>query len=102
MRTVGQQGGMIFPTGLGIGATQLGCMVMSPSRAAGMLAIITVADASEIIPGPPGTQGIRVHGFVVSIMRAAGGPPMSTVGAPWMIGSGSAGCGTGTGIGAAG
>lgn len=91
-----------MPTGLGIGATQLGCDVMSPSLAAGIFAMITVADAIAIMPGPPGTQGIKVQIFVVSVTRAAGGPPMSTVGAPMMIGSGNAGCGTGVGTGAAG
>jgi hypothetical protein len=59
--TVGQQGGMILPVGLGIGATQLTCDVMSPSLAAGMFSIITVAEPFAIIPGPPGTQPGSVH-----------------------------------------
>ncbi len=52
MSTVGQQGGRIFPVGLGIGATQLGWAVISPMRAAGMLPMSTVKEPSAMIPAP--------------------------------------------------
>lgn len=101
--TVGQQGGRILPTGDGIGATQLTCAVISPIRAAGIFEIITVADPIEIMPGPAGTQAARVQILVMSVARAAGILPTSTVGAQGeRIGSGSAGCGTGVGVGAGG
>jgi hypothetical protein len=44
MMTVGHPGGRILPVGLGMGATQLGCIVGSPTRAAGILPISTVAE----------------------------------------------------------
>ena len=75
---------------------------MSLMRPAGMLPINTVIDPIAIMPGPPGTQLGRVHGADVSVTRAAGADPMSTVGSPLMSASGSAGCGTGVGTGAAG
>jgi hypothetical protein len=75
---VGQQGGRIFPVGIGIGATHDAWAVMSPALAAGMLPINTVADPSEIIPGPAGTQEGSEHGAVVSVNRAAGRFPIST------------------------
>jgi hypothetical protein len=101
--TVGQQGGMIFPVGDGIGATQALCAVMSPARAAGMFEIITELDPLAIIPGPPGTQGTIMQGTDMSLTRAAGMPPIRTVGAQGgMIASGIAGCGTGVGTGAGG
>lgn len=78
--TVGQQGGSMLPVGLGIGATQLGCVVMSPSRAAGRLPISTVVEPLAIMPGPAGTQGTSMQGRVVSVIRAAGREPISTVG----------------------
>lgn len=78
--TVGQHGGRTLPTGLGIGATQLACAVMSFALAAGMLPIMTVADPFAIIPGPAGTQLGRLQGTVVSATRAAGEPPINTVG----------------------
>lgn len=102
MMTVGQPGGRIFPTGLGIGATQLVCAVMSLIRAAGMLPIKTVAEPFAIIPGPAGTHPGNMHGRVVSVTRAAGKLPINTVGWPLIIASGSAGCGTGVGTGAGG
>ena len=69
-----------MPVGLGMGATQAVCMVMSPTLAAGILPMRTVAEAFMIIPGPPGIQPASMHGRVVSIIRAAGMPPMNTVG----------------------
>lgn len=64
---------------------------MSPARAAGKPAIVTVVDPFEITPGPPGTHDGNEHGAVVSETRAAGFPPIVTVGAPLMIARGSAG-----------
>src|SRR6186997_1700040 len=100
--TVGQQGGRTLPVGAGMGATQPEWAVKSPARAAGKLAIMTVAEPLAIIPGPLGTHVGRVQGAVVSETRAAGEPPIRTVGAPLMIASGSAGCATGVGTGAGG
>ena len=100
--TVGQPGGNILPVGDGIGATQLECIVMSPTRAAGNPPISTVAEALATMPGPPGTQPANVQGFVISVMRAAGLPPIMTVISPLMIASGRGGWGTGVGVGAAG
>lgn len=102
MMTVGHPGGRTLPTGLGMGATQTVCVVLSPTRAAGMPPMITVAEPMAIMPGPPGTQPIKVHGADKSVTRAAGLPPIKTVGHPLMIASGMAGCGTGVGTGAAG
>ncbi len=94
---------MIWPTGEGMGATQLGCDDISPSRAAGSFWMSTVADPLTISPGPAGTQGISVQIFVMSVTRAAGMPPIRVVTAQGgMIGNGSAGCGTGVGVGAGG
>jgi len=53
-----------LPVGEGIGATQAECMVISPTRAAAMLPIVTVPDAFETIPGPPGEHPAKVHGAV--------------------------------------
>ncbi len=93
----------MFPTGLGMGATQDGCEDISPTRAAGIFWAITVADPFAIMPGPAGTQGTNVQIFVMSAMRAAGIFPIRTVVAPGgIIGSGKAGCGTGVGVGAGG
>jgi len=92
----------MFPTGEGIGATQDGWLVISPTRAAGSLPTITVADALVIIPGPAGTHGINVQGRVISVVRACGIFPTSTFGWPLMMFSGSAGWGTGVGVGAGG
>ena len=44
INTVGAPGGMIVPVGLGIGATQAACVVISPTRAAGIFAMSTVGD----------------------------------------------------------
>jgi hypothetical protein len=78
-------------------------MEMSPTLAAGRLLIITVAEPRLIIPGPAGTQGMSVQIFVMSVSRAAGIFPISTVGAHGgIMGSGSGGCGTGVGVGAGG
>ena len=62
----------MVPVGLGMGATQAACVVISPTRAAGMLAIRTVGDPWVINPGPPGTHPGKRHGVVVSVIRAAG------------------------------
>jgi hypothetical protein len=53
--------------------------------------MITVADPIAIIPGPPGTQPIREQGADKSVTRAAGLPPIKTVGHPLMMASGIAG-----------
>ena len=82
---------MTVPVGLGIGATQVACDDMSPTRAAGMLLIRTVAEPLATMPGPPGTQPGSMQGAVVSVTRAAGAPPTSTVAAPVMIDKVSAG-----------
>jgi len=100
--TVGQPGGSIVPVGEGMGATQATWLVMSPTRAAGSLSIVTVAEPFTIMPGPPGTQDGSVQIVVVSDTRAAGFLPMVTVGEPEMMGRGKAGCGTGVGTRAAG
>ena len=71
-----------MPVGLGIGATQVGCEVISPTRAAGRPPIMTVADPIATIPGPPGTQEANTQGTVVLVTCAAGIPPISTVGTP--------------------
>ena len=93
----------MLPTGDGIGATQLGCEVRSPARAAGCFWIMTLLEPLTITPGPAGTQGVNVQIFVMSPTRAAGILPISTLVAPaGMMGSGSAGWGTGVGVGAAG
>jgi hypothetical protein len=100
--TVGQPGGRIVPFGPGMGATQLECMVMSPTLAAGIPPIMTVAEPLITVPGPPGTQPAVMQGPVVLPSRAAGWPPISTLNAPVIIGSGRPGCGTGVGTGAGG
>jgi len=104
MMTVGAPGGRILPVGLGIGATQLVKAIMSPTRAAGRLLIITVEDPLETIPGPAGMQGGIMHGAVLVPTTAAGILAISTLGtAPAgmsMIGIG--GCGIGVGVGAGG
>ena len=87
---------------MGIGATQVECIVMSPILAAGNLPIMTVAEATLIIPGPAGTQVGKLQGAVISVARAAGMPPIITVGSPLIIASGNGGCGNGVGTGAGG
>ena len=83
MITVGHPGGKIFPVGDGIGATQAGCAVMSPTRAAGRFEMSTVMEPLAIMPGPAGTQGGGpAQGMVLSVARAAGMFAIKTVGAP--------------------
>ncbi len=77
--------------GSSVGATQDACAVMSLTRAAGMLPMITVAEPWTICPGPAGTQGMSEHGAVMSMIRAAGWLPISTVGSPFTIVSGMGG-----------
>ena len=85
-----------------MGATQVGCMVMSVILAAGIPPTITVAEPIITVPGPPGTQPAVIHGPVVLPTLAAGWPPMRTLNAPVIMGSGRPGCGTGVGTGAGG
>ena len=61
--TVAQPGPVMMPLGPGMGPTQLGWVVGSPTRAAGRPPIVTVAEPFAIIAGPPGTQG-SVQGVV--------------------------------------
>lgn len=68
--------------GEGIGAAQAEWAVLSPARAAGMLAIITVAEPLAIMPGPPGAQPASMQGLDWSVARAAAAPPIFTVAAP--------------------
>ena len=100
--TVVQQGDWTFPVGMGMGATQLECAVISLARAAGIPPIRTLEDPTLIIPGPAGTQEGREQGAVVSVTRAAGEPPISTLDCPFTMASGNAGWATGVGTGAAG
>ena len=100
--TVGHPGGIIFPTGLGMGATQLVCAVMSFTLAAGIPPTMTVAEPITTVAGLAGTQPGSVHGVVVLPIWAAGWLPMSTVNAPVTIVTGRAGWGTGVGTGAGG
>jgi hypothetical protein len=100
--TVGQPGGRIFPTGLGMGATQLAWAVISLTLAAGNPPMRTDVDPMTTTPGPPGTQPGNTQGDVVLVTLAAGRLPMRTVGIPVMMGRGSAGWGTGVGTGAGG
>jgi hypothetical protein len=94
-----QPEGIIFPVGDGIGATQLGWLVISPTRAAGMPPMITEVEAFAIMPGPAGTQPAKMQGAVISVDRAAGCPPIKTLVCPLTICSGIAGCGAGAGVG---
>ncbi len=64
INTVGQPGGRILPVGAGMGATQALCKVMSPTRAAGMPPINTVAEPMATTPGPPGAQQPSKQGVV--------------------------------------
>ena len=80
MMTVGAPGGRILPVGLGIGATHDEKATMSPTRAAGLLPIITVAEPMATVPGPPGMHGGIVHGPVILPTVAAGRLPIITVG----------------------
>jgi len=85
-----------------MGATQLECIVMSVILAAGIPPTITVAEPMTTFPGPAGTQPAVIHGPVVLPTLAAGWPPIRTLNAPVIIGSGKPGWGTGVGTGAGG
>lgn len=100
--TVGFPGGIIFPTGPGIGATHEVCAVMSLMRAEGNMLVFTVIEPFTIIPGPPGTHPGSIQGAVLHKAVAAGFPPTITVGLPSISASGSPGCGVGVGTGAGG
>lgn len=91
-----------MPVGLGIGATQVGCRLISLTRAAGMLPTNTVIEPRPITPGPAGTQGTIEQGAVISRERAAGIPPRRTVGCPFTIANGMGGWGMGVGTGSGG
>lgn len=54
----------MVPVGLGIGPMHELCMLMSPTRAAGIPPIITVAEAFDTIAGPAGTQPAAMHGML--------------------------------------
>ncbi len=80
MMTFVEQGGMILPKGLGIGATQLGKLTTSPSRAAGKPPVNTLMEPLKTMPGPAGTHvGIR-QGWVWLVTTAAGRLLIRTVG----------------------
>lgn len=85
-----------------MGATQVVCVVMSPTLAAGRFSIRTVAEPKLTIPGPAGMQAGKMHGWVMSVTRAAGKLPIITVAAPFTKASGMAGWATGVGTGAGG
>ena len=101
--TLGEQGGIILPVGLGIGATQLGQFTMSPNLAAGNLPVNTLDEPTATIPGAPGIQLGRRQGTVWLVTTAAGRELISTVGmVAIMIAMGIGGCGIGVGTGAGG
>ena len=103
MMTVGAPGGRILPVGLGMGATHDEKATRSPTRAAGLLPIMTVAEPMATEPGPPGIHGGTMHGPVMLPSVAAGRLPISTVGTQLSrIGNGIGGCGIGVGVGAGG
>ena len=102
IKTLIAHGGMTFPVGLGIGATQLACAVISPARAAGILPIKVLNDPLAMIPGPAGTHPGNVQGPDMSDTRAAGLFPIRTVGQPLTSVSGNPGWGMGVGTGAGG
>ena len=89
--TKGLPGGIIFPVGAGIGATQEVWAVMSPILAEGIIIVLTVMDPFVIIPGPPGTQLGKMHGAVLHRAVAAGLFPIMTVGLPSMSAKGRPG-----------
>lgn len=99
---MGFPGGIIFPTGPGIGATQDVCAVISLIRAVGNIDAFTVMEPLTIMPGPPGTQPGSIQGAVLHSAVAAGLPPIITVGFPSINASGRPGWGTGVGTGAGG
>jgi hypothetical protein len=103
MITVVEQGGIILPVGLGIGATHEVNATRSPIRAAGSVPVNTVAEPFAIMPGPAGTQGISLHGSVIEVTTAAWRWLIITVAQQaTMILCVTQGCGTGVGTGAAG
>ena len=103
MMTLGEQGGIIFPVGLGIGATHPVHDTRSPSRAAGSPDMMTVEEPLATIPGPFGTQVGRVQTLVMLVTVAASRPLIFTVGCvALMMGCGIGGCGIGVGTGAGG
>ncbi len=53
---------------------------MSPIRAAGNPPIITVTEPIATMPGPAGTQPGNMQGVEMSLTRAAGMPPINTLG----------------------
>lgn len=75
---------------------------MSSTLAAGGPPTITVLEPFTTVPGPPGTHPAKTQGIVLLPTLAAGKFPISTVGAPDIIGKGIAGCETGVGLGAGG
>ena len=92
-----------MPVGLGIGATHELKATISPTRAAGLLPIITVAEPIATVPGPPGMHGGIVHGPVILPTVAAGRLPIITVGTQFnRMGNGIGGWGRGVGVGAGG
>jgi len=98
--TVGEQGGIILPVGLGIGATQPVHETMSPKRAAGRPTIITDEEPFATIPGPFGVQVGIVQGLVWVVTVAASSPLMTTVVfVAVMSGCGIGGCASGVGTG---
>lgn len=100
MITFGEQGGMILPVGQGIGPTQVAKLTRSPSRAAILPPVNTVADPIAMMPGPPGIQLGIVQGLVWLVTTAAGRLLMKTVGTVMStIGCGIGGCGIGVGVG---
>lgn len=98
MITLGEQGGMIFPVGLGIGPTQLGKFTMSPKRAAGKPPVITEEEPLAIMPGAPGIHPGSRQGFVWLVTTAAIRLLISTFGiVAIMMSIGTGGCGIGAG-----
>jgi hypothetical protein len=93
-----EHGGIILPVGLGIGATQLGQVTISPIRADGLPLIMTVEDPTATKPGAAGGQGAITQGTVIDVTVAAGRLLMITLGeTTFTIGNGIGGCGTGDG-----
>ena len=94
---------MIFPVGLGMGATQPDHKTISPMRAAGRKPIITELEPFATMPGPLGTQVGMVHTLVMLVTTAASRLLIFTVGTvALMMGCGMGGWGTGVGTGAGG
>jgi hypothetical protein len=78
--TVGEQGGITFPVGPGIGATHAEKVTISPILAAGLPWIITLVEPIEIMPGPFGTHEGSVQGLLMLPTTAAGRLLIITVG----------------------